>query len=123
MPQQEDALHGGDMLKGEGWEANHRQPLFGPGMDLKLHPGVRSSRNSMKVLTARTDVSYLRYYKTGGVCGAFFVSSGSFCFSATLPLLYHQCIAFVFLLGVGGACINNFTLFSPFPFFFLSFEQ
>ena len=39
--------------------------LFGPGLDHKLHPGGRSSRNSMKVLTARTDVSYLRDYKTG----------------------------------------------------------
>ena len=45
MSQQEDTLHGGDVLKGEGWEANHRQPLFDTGMDLKLHPGVRSSRN------------------------------------------------------------------------------
>ena len=27
------------------------------------------------------------------------LTSGSFCFSDTLPLLYHQCIAFVFLLG------------------------
>ena len=49
--------------------------LFGPGLDLKLHPGVRSSRNSMKVLTARTDVSYLRDYKTGGEEGY----AGRFC--------------------------------------------
>ena len=47
----------------------------GPGLDLKLHPGVRSSRNSMKVLTARTDVSYLRDYKTGGEEGY----AGRFC--------------------------------------------
>ena len=56
--------------------------LFGSWLDLKLHPG-RSSRNSMKVLTARTDVSYLRDYKTGarrGIRGVF-VPSGSFCFS------------------------------------------
>ena len=45
------------------------------GPDLKLHPGVRSSRNSMKVLTARTDVSYLRDYKTGGEEGY----AGRFC--------------------------------------------
>ena len=49
--------------------------FFGPGLDLKLHPGVRSSRNSMKVLTARTDVSYLRDYKTGGEEGY----AGRFC--------------------------------------------
>ena len=48
---------------------------LGPGLDLKLHPGVRSSRNSMKVLTARTDVSYLRDYKTGGEEGY----AGRFC--------------------------------------------
>ena len=40
--------------------------FLGPGLDHKLHPRFRSSRNSMKVLTARTDVSYLRDYKTGG---------------------------------------------------------
>ena len=49
--------------------------FFGPGLDLKLHPGVHSSRNSMKVLTARTDVSYLRDYKTGGEEGY----AGRFC--------------------------------------------
>ena len=49
--------------------------FVGPGLDLKLHPGVRSSRNSMKVLTARTDVSYLRDYKTGGEEGY----AGRFC--------------------------------------------
>ena len=79
--------------------------LFGPGLDLKLHPGVRSSRNSMKVLTARIDVSYLRDYKTGGeegYAGRFLCLQGLFVFSATLPLLYHQCIAFVFLLGYAG---------------------
>ena len=50
-------------------------PGPGPGLDLKLHLGVRSSRNSMKVLTARTDVSYLRDYKTGGEEGY----AGRFC--------------------------------------------
>ena len=49
--------------------------IFGPGLYLKLHPGVRSSRNSMKVLTARTDVSYLRDYETGGEEGY----AGRFC--------------------------------------------
>ena len=48
---------------------------LGPGLYLKLHPGVCSSRNSMKVLTARTDVSYLRDYKTGGEEGY----AGRFC--------------------------------------------
>ena len=52
-----------------------RDFCIGPGLDLKLHPGVRSSRNSMKVLTARTDVSYLRDYKTGGEEGY----AGRFC--------------------------------------------
>ena len=55
--------------------SNHETFFFGPGLDLKLHPGVRSSRNSMKVLTARTDVSYLRDYKTGGEEGY----AGRFC--------------------------------------------
>ena len=57
--------------------------FLGPGLDLKLHPRVRSSRNSMKVLTARTDVSYLRDHQTGGeegVCGAFLCLQGLFVF-------------------------------------------
>ena len=69
-----------------------------------MHPGVRSSRNSMKVvLTSRTDVSYLRDYKTGGeegYAGRFLCLQGLFVFSATLPLVYslmHSlCLSFSF---------------------------
>ena len=46
----------------------------------------------------RSDVSYLREYKTGDVEGyAGRVAFRVFVFQQ--PCLYHQCIAFVFLLG------------------------
>ena len=51
-------------------------------------------------ITLCTPLSFsLRWRETRRVV---FVPSGSFCFSATLSLLYHQCIAFVFLLGYAG---------------------
>ena len=70
----------------------------------KAHVMSFTSPSCMKVLTARTDVSYLRDYKQEARRGmrGVFVPSGSFCFSATPPLLYHQCVAFVFLLGYAG---------------------
>ena len=73
--------HGGELPEGmttalRKLEQNLRvYKAYLPVCDLKLHPGVRSSRNSMKVLTARTDVSYLRDYKTGGEEGY----AGRFC--------------------------------------------
>ena len=75
--------------------------LIGPGLDLKLHPWVRSSRNSMKVLTARTDVSYLRDYKTGGEEGY----AGCFAFRIFMiqqpcPFFTLPCRAVVFVLGM-----------------------
>ena len=66
----------------------------------------------MKVLTARTDVSYLRDYKTRGgrgMRGSFFVPSGSFLCFSYLPLLYHKCIAFVFLLGYAVLSVRTST--------------